>query len=97
MSLFKFTTLTDVTGQMSGEVMLMTRSGGIATMIGPVVGAALVVTLQNSLATSPMSVTVITGVIVMVCVLLCCGGILGELCALRLGDSSASSWKAKAA
>lgn len=82
---FQFATLTDVAWQMSGEVILMALLGGIGTMIGPVVGAALVVTLQNYLATSPLPVTVITGVVFMVCVLLFRRGIIGEFYASRLG------------
>ena len=82
---FQFATLTDVTWQMSGEVILMTLLGGIGTMLGPVVGAGLVVAIQNSLATSAFPVTVITGLIFMVCVLLFRRGIVGELLASRLG------------
>nr|WP_019997498.1 branched-chain amino acid ABC transporter permease [Aureimonas ureilytica] len=82
---FQFATLTDVTWQMSGEVILMTLLGGIGTMLGPVVGAGLVVAIQNSLATSAFPVTVITGVIFMVCVLLFRRGLVGELLASRLG------------
>ncbi len=44
---FQFATLTDVAWQMSGEVILMTLLGGIGTMVGPVVGAGLVVSLEN--------------------------------------------------
>lgn len=82
---FQFATLTDVTWQMSGEVILMTLLGGIGTLIGPVVGAGLVVTLQNYLATSNFPVTIITGVVFMVCVLLFRRGLVGELYASRLG------------
>lgn len=82
---FQFATLTDVTWQMSGEVILMTLLGGIGTLIGPIVGAALVVTLQNYLATSDFPVTVVTGVIFMVCVLLFRKGIVGEFYATKLG------------
>ncbi|MEZ5829707.1 MAG: branched-chain amino acid ABC transporter permease [Dongiaceae bacterium] len=76
---FQFATLTDVAWQMSGEVILMTLLGGIGTMIGPVVGAGLVVGLQNSLATSEFPVTIATGLIFMVCVLLFRRGIIGEI------------------
>ncbi|PRD42737.1 branched-chain amino acid ABC transporter permease [Phyllobacterium phragmitis] len=82
---FQFATLTDVSWQMSGEVILMTLLGGIGTLIGPIVGAALVVTLQNYLATSDFPVTVVTGAIFMICVLLFRRGIIGELYASRLG------------
>ncbi|ALN75277.1 branched-chain amino acid ABC transporter permease [Aureimonas sp. AU20] len=82
---FQFATLTDVTWQMSGEVILMTLLGGIGTMLGPIVGAGLVVAIQNSLATSAFPVTVITGLIFMVCVLLFRRGLVGELLASRFG------------
>ena len=82
---FQFATLTDVAWQMSGEVILMTLLGGIGTLIGPVFGAGLVVTLQNYLATSQFPVTIVTGVVFMVCVLLFRRGIIGEFYASRLG------------
>ena len=82
---FQFATLTDVTWQMSGEVILMTLLGGIGTLIGPVFGAGLVVTLQNYLATSEFPVTIITGVVFMICVLIFRRGIIGEFYASRLG------------
>ncbi|MBB3218980.1 branched-chain amino acid transport system permease protein, partial [Ochrobactrum sp. RC6B] len=82
---FQFATLTDVGWQMSGEVILMTLLGGIGTLIGPIVGAAFVVALQNYLATSDFPVTIVTGVIFMACVLLFRKGIVGEFYASRLG------------
>lgn len=82
---FQFATLTDVSWQMSGEVILMTLLGGIGTLIGPLFGAGLVVTLQNYLATSEFPVTIITGLVFMVCVLLFRRGIVGEFYNSRLG------------
>ncbi len=82
---FQFATLTDVTWQMSGEVILMTLLGGIGTMVGPMVGAGLVVTLQNTLATSGFPVTIATGLIFMICVLLFRRGIVGEIYAKLAG------------
>jgi len=82
---FQFATLTDVGWQMSGEVILMTLLGGIGTLIGPLFGAGLVVTLQNYLATSEFPVTIITGLVFMVCVLLFRRGIVGEFYNSRLG------------
>ena len=76
---FQFATLTDVAWQMSGEVILMTLLGGIGTMVGPIVGAGLVVALQNMLATSDFPVTIATGLIFMVCVLVFRRGIVGEI------------------
>jgi branched-chain amino acid transport system permease protein len=84
---FQFATLTDVAWQMSGEVILMTLLGGIGTMVGPAVGAGLVVSLQNTLATSDFPVTIATGLIFMICVLIFRRGIVGEFYAriLRRG------------
>ena len=81
---FQFATLTDVAWQMSGEVILMTLLGGIGTMVGPAVGAGLVVSLQNMLATSDFPVTIATGLIFMVCVLIFRRGIVGEIYARLL-------------
>ena len=82
---FQFATLTDVAWQMSGEVILMTLLGGIGTLIGPIIGAGLVVTLGNYLATTGFPVTIITGVVFMVCVLVFRRGLVGEFYASRLG------------
>ncbi|MBB3594190.1 branched-chain amino acid transport system permease protein [Rhizobium sp. BK529] len=82
---FQFATLTDVAWQMSGEVILMTLLGGIGTLIGPTFGAGLVVTLENYLATSEFPVTIITGIVFMICVLIFRRGIIGEFYASRLG------------
>jgi branched-chain amino acid transport system permease protein len=76
---FQFATLTDVQWQMSGEVILMTLLGGIGTLIGPIVGASLVIALQNYLAASDFPVTVLIGIIFVVCVLLFRRGIVGEI------------------
>ena len=82
---FQFATLTDVGWQMSGEVVLMTLLGGIGTLVGPIFGAGLVVTLQNYLATSDFPVTIITGLVFMVCVLLFRRGVVGEFYNSRIG------------
>ena len=79
---FQIATLTDVAWQMSGEVVLMTLLGGMGTIFGPAVGGALVVTMQNYLAASGFPVTVIIGIIFVLCVLLFRRGIVGE--AIRL-------------
>jgi branched-chain amino acid transport system permease protein len=79
---FQFATLTDVHWHTSGEVVLMTLLGGMGTIFGPVVGAFVVVTLQNYLAGFGGWVTVITGAIFVACVLLSRRGIVGELARL---------------
>jgi branched-chain amino acid transport system permease protein len=75
-----FATLSDVHWSMSGEVILMTLLGGVGTFFGPVFGAGLVISLQNLLADKVGSwVTVIIGVIFVVCVLAFRKGVVGEL------------------
>ncbi|MBV1798543.1 branched-chain amino acid ABC transporter permease [Siccirubricoccus sp. G192] len=76
---FGIATLTDVHWSMSGEVVLMTLVGGLGTLFGPVVGAAVVVTMQNYLAEMGAWVTVIQGGIFVVVVLAFRRGILGEI------------------
>jgi branched-chain amino acid transport system permease protein len=76
---FQLASLTDVQWQMSGEVVLMTLLGGMGTLFGPVVGSALVVTLQNYLAGTQLPVTVVIGAIFVICVLLFRRGIIGEV------------------
>ncbi|NML47969.1 branched-chain amino acid ABC transporter permease [Ramlibacter sp. G-1-2-2] len=80
----KFATLTDVHWSMSGEVILMSLLGGVGTFFGPVVGAGVVISLQDMLADKVGEwVTVIIGVIFVVCVLAFRKGIVGELLAWR--------------
>jgi branched-chain amino acid transport system permease protein len=80
---FKFATLTDAHWHTSGEVVLMTLLGGMGTVFGPVVGATVIVALQNELADKVGSlVTVIMGAIFVICVLAFRRGIVGESLAL---------------
>ena len=77
-----FASLSDVHWSMSGEVVLMTLLGGMATFAGPVVGALTIIGLQNFLADRVGSwVTVIIGVIFVVCVLAFRKGVIGEMLA----------------
>lgn len=78
---FQLASLTDAHWHMSGEVILMTLLGGVGTLLGPVMGASLVVSLQHILAQSPLGnwVSVILGIIFVVCVLSFRSGIVGEL------------------
>jgi branched-chain amino acid transport system permease protein len=79
-----FATLSDVLQANSGEVILMTLLGGTGTFFGPVVGAAIVVTLQEYLSDIVGGwVTVIIGAVFIACVLAFRRGIIGELAALR--------------
>jgi branched-chain amino acid transport system permease protein len=82
---FQLASLTDVHWTMSGDVVLMTLLGGLGTVFGPVVGAFLVIAMQNYLAPFGQWVLVIQGAIFVVCVLLFRRGIVGELAqALRV-------------
>ena len=79
-----FATLSDVHWSMSGEVILMTLLGGVGTFFGPVLGSGIVISLQNLLADKVGSwVTVIIGVIFVICVLAFRKGVVGELQAFR--------------
>lgn len=78
---FQISSLTDVAWQMSGEVVLMTLVGGMGTVFGPVVGAAVIVTMQNYLAGFGEWVLIIQGVIFVIVVLLFRRGVVGELIA----------------
>lgn len=72
-------TLTDVSWQMSGEVVLMTLLGGMGTILGPALGASIIVTMQNYLAGFGSWVNIIMGVTFVVCVLAFRRGIVGEI------------------
>jgi branched-chain amino acid transport system permease protein len=78
----KFATLSDVHWSMSGEVILMSLLGGVGTFFGPVLGAGVVIALQDMLADKVGEwVTVIIGAIFVVCVLAFRKGLVGELLA----------------
>ncbi len=92
-----FGTLTDVHWSMSGLVVLMTLVGGMGTLFGPVLGAIIIIALENKLGefgtwlaeltsiewfnTIGESVTMVTGLIFVICVLAFRRGIIGELAA----------------
>jgi branched-chain amino acid transport system permease protein len=78
---FQLASLTDVHWTMSGEVVLMTLLGGMGTIFGPVVGAFVIIGLENYLAGFGEWVTVITGAIFVACVLAFRRGIVGEVAA----------------
>jgi branched-chain amino acid transport system permease protein len=79
---FQLATLTDVHWHMSGEVVLMTLLGGMGTILGPVVGAGIVVGLQNYLANIGSWSTIATGFIFVICVLAFRRGVVGEISAI---------------
>jgi len=92
-----FATLTDVHWSSSGSVILMTLLGGLGTLSGPIVGAAIVVALENKIGelghllarittvdwfnTLGESVTMVTGLIFVICVLAFRRGVMGEVIA----------------
>jgi branched-chain amino acid transport system permease protein len=76
---FQLASLTDVHWTMSGEVVLMTLLGGMGTVFGPVVGAFIIIMLENMLAQLGDWLTVTQGAIFVVCVLVFRRGVVGEL------------------
>jgi branched-chain amino acid transport system permease protein len=76
---FQLASLTDVHWSMSGEVVLMTLLGGMGTLFGPVIGATVIITMQNYLAQLGAWVTVVQGIIFVICVLAFRRGIVGEI------------------
>ena len=79
---FQLASLTDVQWQMSGEVVLMTLVGGMGTVFGPIVGAAVIATMQHYLSVFGEWVLIIQGAVFVAAVLLFRRGIVGELLAL---------------
>jgi branched-chain amino acid transport system permease protein len=71
--------LTDVHWTMSGEIVLMTLVGGLGTVFGPVVGAFVIIAMQQYLASFGQWVTVIQGLIFVTCVLTFRRGVIGEI------------------
>jgi len=76
---FQLASLTDVHWTMSGEVVLMTLLGGLGTIFGPVVGALIIITMENYLAHLGAWVTIVQGVIFVICVLTFRRGVIGEI------------------
>jgi branched-chain amino acid transport system permease protein len=101
-----FETLTDVHWTMSGLVILMTLVGGMGTLAGPILGAIIIIALENKLGdlgtflashtgiewfnTLGESVNIVTGLIFIVCVLLFRRGIIGEIVARFGGGGGAA-------
>jgi branched-chain amino acid transport system permease protein len=87
-----FASLVDVHWSTSGEVVLMTLLGGIGTLTGPTVGAAVILTLQNWLSDKVgLYVQVVIGAVFVACVLAFRRGIVGELQALATAQGG---WQA---
>jgi branched-chain amino acid transport system permease protein len=71
-------TLSDVDWTTSGEAVLMVLLGGVGTTFGPFVGAVVIVTMQNYLAELQSRLTILEGIIFVVCVVAFRHGIVGE-------------------
>jgi len=76
---FQLASLTDAHWSMSGEVVLITLLGGMGTVFGPVAGALVIISMENYLAQFGAWVTIIQGIIFVICVLTFRRGIVGEL------------------
>ncbi len=76
---FQLASLTDVHWTMSGEVVLIALLGGVGTVFGPVVGALIIVTMQDYFSQLGAGVTIAQGVVFVICVLAFRRGIVGEL------------------
>lgn len=72
-------TLTDVGWHMSGELLLMTLVGGLGTIVGPIVGALALISMQTYMSELQDWVTVAQGLVFCVVVLAFRGGIVGSL------------------
>ena len=79
---FQLAALNNVHWGMSGEVVLMTLVGGLGTIFGPVVGALVVLAMENYLASLGFWVTIAQGAVFVVCVFAFRRGIIGELARL---------------
>lgn len=80
---FQIATLTDVSWTTSGEALLMVIVGGVHTLAGPLVGALVVVTMQNYLASFAEVVLMLQGLVFVVVVLVFRRGVVGEWKAWR--------------
>lgn len=78
--IFQLATLSDVNWRLSGEIILMTLLGGLGTFLGPLLGSAVVVTLEHQLGDKVGSwVQVIIGALFVLCVVIFRRGIVGEI------------------
>ena len=76
---FQVASLTDVHWTTSGEVVLMSLLGGLGTLFGPVAGAFIIVAMENYLSSLGQWITVLQGLIFVVCVLVFRRGVIGEI------------------
>jgi len=86
---FQFATLSDVAWHMSGDAIMMTLLGGVGTLLGPLAGAAIYISLQNLIATTGLPGSIVTGLTFIFCILVLKRGVVGEF-----QRFSASVWRA---
>ena len=94
---FQIATLTDVSWTTSGEALLMGIVGGLQTMLGPVAGAIVVVTMANQLSGFAEAVLIVQGTVFVLVVLLFRRGIVGEFNAFLARRSAQSDKKQQGA
>jgi branched-chain amino acid transport system permease protein len=90
---FQLASLVDVHWSMSGMVVLMTLVGGLGTVLGPAIGALIITSMDNYLASFGSWVLIIEGFVFVACVLVFRRGVIGEAAAVfqRLSQRNASS------
>ena len=81
-TVFQFATLTDVSWQVSGEVILMTLLGGLGTLTGPMFGAAIIILMNDYLAGFGEWALIAQGCILLIVIVFFRRGFVGELSAL---------------
>lgn len=82
---FELASLTDVHWHMSGEVILMTLVGGVGTLLGPLIGAGVIVAMQNFLSGGELGnyLHILMGAVFVICVLSFRSGIVGTFAKFR--------------
>jgi branched-chain amino acid transport system permease protein len=87
---FQLAALTDVHWHMSGEVILMTLLGGMNSVFGPAIGAVLISALHHYFDALGAWVTILVGLVFILCVLAFRRGIVGQLNHMLLRRRSAT-------
>lgn len=76
---YQIATLHDVSFQISGTIIFMTLLGGLGTLTGPMVGAAMIVMLNDYLAQYGEWALIIQGAVFLVVILFFRRGVVGEI------------------
>jgi branched-chain amino acid transport system permease protein len=77
--IFQIAILTDISFYISAEVLLMVLIGGVGTVMGPVVGAVVLVTMQHYLSQLGSWVLIAQGAVFVLCVMTLRKGVVGSL------------------